>query len=271
MNMLEDLLNDSELEIYKVTEYPFSLSIVYNALKQKQKTEPGYEVWVPFVYYSLEQLRRSDRWLGAFRPIGIFISNKGRVCSFRRNKMRILKSAPREPGDYVVTPLNLGKYSRVFVTHRALACSFLPLDKFLLSNEDILTAHPRDLQVNHVDGMKDNCSLDNLEWSTHSGNQIHASSIGLIKSGKDSVLTKSVKGKVEVGPYKGHEFILHGVKEYRLYGFTQPSISVCCRNSNRVHRNCSWSYATAQDLIDIPRGITNEVRLSLEGSIQKIR
>lgn len=264
MNTIEDLLGEEELTNYKATEYPFNLSILYNALKQKQKTEPDYEVWVPLVYYACEQYKRSDNWPAEFRPDNVFISNKGKICSFRiGNKKRLLSASLHESG-YWIVGLGIGKRTKVMVLHRALACSFLSLDRFLLSNEDAIIGHPKDLQVNHIDGIKGNFELDNLEWSTHSGNMQHAVDNGLLRSGKESLLTLPVKGKVEFGPYIGHEFILHGLADFKSHGFTQPLIVACCKGRKNTHRNCSWSHATDEDLANLPHGISDEIKASLD-------
>lgn len=271
MNKIKDLLGEEELANYKAVEYPFNLSILYNALKQKQKTEPDYEVWVPLVYYSLEQLKRSDRWPGAFKPDKIFISNKGEVCSFRRgNKKKLLTPNLHESG-YWVIGLGIGKRTKLMVLHRALACSFLSLDRFLLSNESVVATHPKDLQVNHIDGIKNNYRLDNLEWATHAGNQQHAVMMGLIKSGKESELTKPVKGVVAFGPYAGHEFVLFGLADYKINGFTQQLISACLAGRKNSHRNCMWSYATDEDIRHLPRGVDTAISDTLTGVSKRIK
>lgn len=71
---------------------------------------------------------------------------------------------------------------RTFRVHRLVAMAFLP--------------NPQNKkEVNHIDGNKENNSLENLEWSTRQENAQHAVDTGLIKPrrGEDcsfSILTE---------------------------------------------------------------------------------
>ena len=57
--------------------------------------------------------------------------------------------------------------SKSFFRHRLVMLCFCPNKK---ANE---------LQVNHIDGNKENNSIENLEWCTNQENRIHAVKIGL--------------------------------------------------------------------------------------------
>ena len=57
--------------------------------------------------------------------------------------------------------------------HRLIAQAFIP--------------NPSNFpEVNHIDGIKANCALDNLEWQTPQGNKKHAKDIGLWEYNKPS-------------------------------------------------------------------------------------
>ena len=57
--------------------------------------------------------------------------------------------------------------------HRLIAQAFIP--------------NPSNFpEVNHIDGIKANCALDNLEWQTSQGNKKHAKETGLWKYNKPS-------------------------------------------------------------------------------------
>lgn len=256
MITLKDLLSPEELEQYQETVYPFNLSILHNALKLKLEEDPDYEVWVPLVYYKFLPYLRAAGKSADFNPYKVFISNKGRVQSFRYKEPRILAVTQPEDG-YEWINLQVGKTSESVIIHRAMGCNFIPLP------EELKLSHPKDLQVNHIDGIKSNKDLGNLEWVTPSRNQLHASENGLMPSGVDSQLTKAVKGVVLKGLYTGHAFILHGLKDHLTYGFQQPNISACCAGRVKSHKSCKWTIATPEEIESLPAGISDSIKQSL--------
>ena len=86
----------------------------------------------------------------------------GRIYSIRRG--RYLKSRINSEG-YTSVVLCRDNYRVQYKVHRLVALCFLP-------NPDCKPC------VNHIDGVKDNNLLTNLEWATKSDNLIHAYQIG---------------------------------------------------------------------------------------------
>jgi len=129
--------------------------------------------------------------------IGIYkVSNKGNIISLSRNvwsvknnsfsvlKERILKPLITRHGYYRVALFKDNKYRYIFI-HRIVAQAFIP--------------NPENKpQINHINGIKtDNC-LENLEWNTPRENRKHAFEIGLSKPrrGEDSNMCKINKETV---------------------------------------------------------------------------
>lgn len=261
-NTLNDLLTEEEFEQYTRNEYPLNLSILHNALKIKLKEDPTYEVWVPFVYVRNPKYMRQKNKPLHHAPHKVFISNKGRVCSVREGEPKLLGIVMGEhPYPRVCVPK--GKGFDQYKLHRALACSFISMDAFLLANEGTDSAHPKDLEVNHIDAVKTNYDLDNLEWVTKLGNMSHAVEIGVMVNGIEDSQTKPIKGKVLGGPFKGHEFVLYGNSECWRLGFQQPNVSRCCNGKARSHKGCQWSFATEYEVKILPKGVTPDVLGSL--------
>jgi DNA-binding transcriptional ArsR family regulator len=104
-----------------------------------------------------------------------WISSKGRV--YNQVTKRILKTRCLDPEKHVSPyyKVNLQieimghSYSCVLLVHRLMMCSFHPIEGM------------EKLLVNHKDGNKLNDELSNLEWTTPSGNVIHAMKTGLFK------------------------------------------------------------------------------------------
>jgi hypothetical protein len=115
------------------------------------------------------------------------VSNKGRVKSLERvvkrngihnekRKERIL-SQTTNPGGYCICIFSKNNIKKYFSVSRLVAKEFIDNDM----NFPV---------VNHLDGIKTNNRADNLEWTTYSGNVLHAIRTGLIviKKGSDSFM-----------------------------------------------------------------------------------
>lgn len=98
------------------------------------------------------------------------ISNLGKINSLPRkhSKGKILNPAKNNRG-YLRVALCFEGKARYDSIHRLVAETFIPNPKNLT-------------EVNHKDGNKLNNTVENLEWTTRTQNQIHAYRIGLRKT-----------------------------------------------------------------------------------------
>ena len=117
---------------------------------------------------------------------GIYqISNLGNVKSFVRNKLngKILKQVNNKANNLGHLQVGLTKnYNRkFFYVHRLIAQAFIPNPN----------NHPF---INHINGVKTDNRIENLEWCTNQQNIIHSIEIGLktTAKGDESKLTKKV-------------------------------------------------------------------------------
>lgn len=140
------------------------------------------------------------------------VSNTGKIYSLRRNR---LLSIGKHPDGYLQVSIKNTKK----LLHRLLAEAFIP-------NPDNLP------EVNHINGIKTDNRLENLEWCTHLGNMQHGFKSGLINnSGENHGRVKLTKEQVlEIRKHSG------GYKKIApLYGVSSIQIG-------RIIRNETWKW-----------------------------
>lgn len=108
------------------------------------------------------------------------VSNFGRVKSLSRTVIRgsrdyfksdILKKQSRKDDGYLLVCLVLNKKNKTMLVHRLVAFAFI--------------ANPENKpEVNHVNGIKEDNNITNLEWNTPKENGSHASKNGLYHPAK---------------------------------------------------------------------------------------
>lgn len=156
------------------------------------------------------------------------ISNLGNVKSVKR--YRNAGTGNYLQKEKIISQFDVRGYKQVrlckdkkyknFSVHRLVAKAFIP------NTEE-------KEQVNHINGIKSDNRLDNLEWCTQSENQIHAYRTGLQKPifGRKSLLSKPV-----------NQFDLKGnfIKKFcsmmeaeRETGIEHSNISRCCSQKGK--------------------------------------
>lgn len=90
--------------------------------------------------------------------------------------------------------------------------------------------------VNHLDGIKTNNSIDNLEICTSGHNQRHAYAMGL-RSGQDSKNNGNYKGTI-IGVHctTGEQVEFNSRKEMIDMGFSPQAIYACCLGKQKGHQ-----------------------------------
>ncbi len=150
---------------------------------------------------------------------GIYmITESGEVYSCRRKKF--LKQRFDHYG-YKVVNLRTKTYDKTVKVHRLVAEAFI-------SNPDNKET------VNHIDGNKENNSIDNLEWCTQKENVIHACKTGL-RSSKGNYVKGNAKLNLEIVKQIRSEYKKNvrgcGYRELaKKYGVSVPTIKDIIKN-----------------------------------------
>ena len=140
-----------------------------------------------------------------------------RKCLYRGKMMQ----ATDNGSGYLRIKLSKNNKSRRVMVHRIVA------DAFLLNPKKYRV-------VNHKDGNKKNNALENLEWCTHSYNNLHARKIGLIDVEKMRKIN-SETGKRNIVNIYGHNRIrLINTQSKKIYNSIQEAAKDCSFNRKKL-------------------------------------
>lgn len=169
-------------------------------------------------------------------------SNLGRIKSLARDNV-----VPNRYGVMVniykrervlcpsVTPVG---YKRIILSKCAKLKTYSVYRLVMMAFKENPTNLP---QINHIDGIKINNRIDNLEWCTQSHNQQHAYYTGLNVPAKGAMDTQS-KGVLMItanGEIKEYGSI---GEAFKLTGIKREIISKCCRNNVPIKKGKGLGY-----------------------------
>lgn len=142
----------------------------------------------------------------------IFASKEG----FLLNRFGHVLKGSTDKNGYKNVTLSLDGKQKKFLVHRIILKTFQPNNNY------------SKLDVNHIDGNKENNNLENLEWCTRSENILHAYKTGL---------QNNVAGKLVVSKDMEKKFI-----KMREEGFTYKQITKETGYCERTIRNHCKKY-----------------------------
>lgn len=171
------------------------------------------------------------------------VSDTGKVRNAKTGAER--KPYINEHGYCIVGFYNKEKgFTTQYRVHRLVADAFIP------NPEGKRT-------VNHLDGNKQNNSVENLEWATHKENVIHANNIGLRvtselqrKTASENMKKNRLHAKPERRCYLvdviGHRMEFPSIKAAACYVDGFPGAIVrCCQGKKKSYKGFRWGYCDA--------------------------
>lgn len=159
------------------------------------------------------------------------INNLGNI---RNKKGNIIKSYPNKQ-NYLRVSLRKNDKQKTYLVHRLVALTFMP--------------NPENKpQVNHINGIKDDNRIENLEWCTQSDNNKHAWEQGLkIVTKKHSNASKENGEKyrsIKINQYdlqgkyiKTWNSVREAERTLKMYGISQ-----CCKGKCKTIGGYIWKY-----------------------------
>ena len=150
---------------------------------------------------------------------GIYqVSNLGKVKSLKFGKEKYLSITKSSIG-YLNTKLQLNKKNKSFLVHRLVAETFI-------KNEFNKPC------VNHINGIKTDNRIENLEWCTHKENTEHSLKNDLRKTGCNHKQSKLSLKDIEYirKNYKEKDKKNGGYKLAEMFGVSRNCISNVVKN-----------------------------------------
>lgn len=149
------------------------------------------------------------------------ISNLGNVKSFKKNKEKLLVPVKCRKG-YLNIKLSIDGKPKTYKIHRLVLLAFKPDENFKVA------------QINHINGIKTDNRVENLEWCDQFHNMQHA-----IKTGLRTGNIGSINGRAKLCE-KQIPVIRELYKLFKNYSLIGRLFKVSHQTIERVVKNTAW-------------------------------
>ena len=163
------------------------------------------------------------------------VSDLGNIMSFKFKDPALLKLSNKKTGYLYVDLCFFGK-CKTFTVHRLVAINFIP-------------NHENKPQVNHINGIKTDNRLCNLEWVTSSENSIHALKLGLSKKPPNHMISRIGKKHHGSKPIIQYDLNMVELNRFdstacasRATGFNRSNIRQCLNKNNNTANVYIWRF-----------------------------
>ena len=241
INLLVDTLSPTSQKLIPFLGHEEKKEIYIKQLTKLLQTNPDGEYWVPLYYFVYNDLaiKRSKKIKEDRHFDYAFISNKGRVFDARKLEIKEINNSKSRYRSGV-----LEYYS--FTLHRAVACSWIPKPVELNAKQY------SELEVNHIDAVKYNCDVFNLEWRTGEENVNHAIKNNLMinhKGVKHGTAKPMMGVVVDITGFKRKKIYVCGREECLQYGLSNKVLYKLRKGQIKTYRGCEWKEITLNEYI----------------------
>lgn len=174
-------------------------------------------------------IENGELWASVKEYPNYQVSHKGNIRSLNYNRTGVVKNMIPKPDKwgYLICVLRNKNGKKTLHIHRLVSDVFIP-------NPNRLS------QINHIDGDKNNNSINNLEWCSQSYNMNHAYK-NFLNPRQKGVVQKNSNGNVLNVFRSAHE-------ASRVTGINRGNISNCCIGNTSHAGGYIWEYATLSEL-----------------------
>jgi hypothetical protein len=148
---------------------------------------------------------------------------------------------------YIRVTLMRERTSRSYGIHRLVMMAFSPNQ-----NQDAL-------DVNHMDGNKQNNRLENLEWCTRGENHKHRYQVLGQKhsfTGRIGAMHPGSKSVIGINTMTGENVFYESASQAaKSLGMCFSKICACARGDRRTHKGYRWKYGPEEDLAKLWNGV----------------